>query len=151
MAVAPECRRVPCAAGASCAEPLPPASQALMEGIEAGDLTWHAMPHNGQTELYDAPLLEWAARFTHALDRRFKKREKMTMSQVHARRLGGCKAASEQGLARASTARALGSECGHEEVVSGCSPPRPASSPSPSPPSILFGSLPMRCRGTCLG
>lgn len=78
--------------------PIPPAfntspplsPQAMMEGIEAGDLTWHAMPHNAQTELYDAPLLEWAARFTHALDRRFKKREKLTMSQVRARTSGGC-------------------------------------------------------------
>ena len=36
--------------------------------VAAGDITWHAMPHNGQTELYDEDLLQFAVRSTHDLD-----------------------------------------------------------------------------------
>eukprot|EP00887_Chlorella_sp_A99_P001854 scaffold19.g1854.t1 len=49
-----------------------PQVAAFKAAVAAGDITWHALPHNGQTEMYDASLLEFAA---------LGQREKITVSQ----------------------------------------------------------------------
>ena len=53
-----------------------------MEAVHAGDIFWHAMPFNTQTEMFDAPLLQYAVELTHELDARFGQAPKITMSQV---------------------------------------------------------------------
>ncbi|KAL6772128.1 hypothetical protein ACKKBG_A29040 [Auxenochlorella protothecoides x Auxenochlorella symbiontica] len=62
--------------------PSPSAVQELEEGIRAGDITWHALPHNSQIEAFDAPLLRWAVDFTHALDAKYGQSPRITMSQM---------------------------------------------------------------------
>lgn len=51
------------------------------DAIRAGDIAWHAFPHNAQIELFDAELLRWAARSVRVLDRRFGRTATRTMSQ----------------------------------------------------------------------
>ena len=50
--------------------------------MQRGDITWHALPHNAQLELFDPSLLEFAVQLTHGLDKRFGLPPKLTMSQV---------------------------------------------------------------------
>ncbi|EFN51908.1 hypothetical protein CHLNCDRAFT_54763 [Chlorella variabilis] len=49
--------------------------------VHRGDITWHALPHNAQVELYDADLLRFAVSLTHDLDRAFHLPPKITASQ----------------------------------------------------------------------
>lgn len=49
--------------------------------VRAGDIHWHALPHNAQVEVMDASLLAFSVQLTHDLDRRFGLPAKRTMSQ----------------------------------------------------------------------
>jgi len=57
------------------------AQAALREGIAAGDVTWHAFPHNAQVEFMDPHMLAAGFQLTHDLDRRLGLPPKQTMSQ----------------------------------------------------------------------
>lgn len=56
--------------------------QAFREAVREGTITWHAMPHVAQLELFDPGLLEYAVQLTHKLDREFGLPPKQTMNQV---------------------------------------------------------------------
>jgi hypothetical protein len=57
--------------------------------VRRGDITWHALPHNAQLELFDAQLLDFATDLTHELDRAFELAPKTTLSLVTSLS-GGC-------------------------------------------------------------
>lgn len=50
--------------------------------MHRGDIYWHALPFNGQLELFDVSLLEFAVQLTHEIDVKFGLTPKRTMSQV---------------------------------------------------------------------
>lgn len=56
--------------------------QAFEAEVRAGGIHWHAMPFNGQVEMFDKGLLQSAVRLSHDLDARFGLPPKTTMSLV---------------------------------------------------------------------
>lgn len=58
------------------------AQASAFEGaIKAGDVTWHAFPHNAELEMMDPSLIEAGLALTWALDDRFGLPRKQTLSQ----------------------------------------------------------------------
>ena len=51
------------------------------EAVKAGDITWHAFPHNAQLEIMDPALIQAGIQMTHDLDVRFGLPLKHTLSQ----------------------------------------------------------------------
>jgi hypothetical protein len=51
------------------------------EAVRAGDITWHAFPHNAQLEIMDPRLIQAGIQLTHDLDSRFGLAPKHTLSQ----------------------------------------------------------------------
>ena len=51
------------------------------EAVRAGDITWHAFPHNAQLEIMDPVLIQAGIQMTHDLDDRFGLPHKHTLSQ----------------------------------------------------------------------
>ena len=68
-----------------------PKQRMVMEkAVEQGDITWHALPFNWQTEMLDRSMIEGALGFSAALDRRFGRTTigaKMTDVPGHSRGL----------------------------------------------------------------
>jgi hypothetical protein len=61
--------------------PSPEAVDAFKAAALAGDVWWHALPHNAQVELFNGPSLLAAVDVAHALDRQFGMAPKLTASQ----------------------------------------------------------------------
>ena len=56
--------------------------QVVRDAIRKGWITWHAFPYNGQMEMFDSSLLEFALQLVHDLDAEFDLPPKHTLSQV---------------------------------------------------------------------
>lgn len=54
----------------------------VRDAIRKGWITWHAFPFNGQMEMFDSSLLEFAVQLVHDLDEEFELPPKHTLSQV---------------------------------------------------------------------
>mmetsp|Transcript_35724 Transcript_35724/g.93375 ORF Transcript_35724/g.93375 Transcript_35724/m.93375 type:complete len:832 (-) Transcript_35724:153-2648(-) len=54
---------------------------AFEAAVAAGDITWHAFPHNAELEMMDPSLIEAGLALTWALDTRFNLPRKQTLSQ----------------------------------------------------------------------
>lgn len=70
-----------CPPGMGIACPDAEAVAALRTAVADGVITWHALPHNSQVEVFDVPLLEYALNLTHNLDWEFGLPSKNTLSQ----------------------------------------------------------------------
>jgi hypothetical protein len=81
--------------------PTPADVAAFDAAARAGDIVWHALPHNSQVELMDAELLTFAVELAHSLDRRYGLPPKLTASQ---RDVPGMTRAAVPVLARAGVA-----------------------------------------------
>lgn len=54
---------------------------AFEDAVAAGDITWHAFPHNAELAVMDPSLVEAGLALTWALDKRFNVSPKQTLSQ----------------------------------------------------------------------
>lgn len=55
---------------------------AFEAAVRAGDITWHAFPHNAQLEIMDPVLIQAGIQLTHDLDARFGLAPKRTLSPL---------------------------------------------------------------------
>ena len=60
--------------------PSPVAQDAFRAAATAGDVYWHALPHNAQVELFNGPTLLAAVDVAHTLDKQFGMAPKLTAS-----------------------------------------------------------------------
>ncbi|KAK9837747.1 hypothetical protein WJX74_004142 [Apatococcus lobatus] len=57
------------------------AKEVIRDAIRRGWITWHAFPYNGQMEMFDSSLLQFAVQLVHDLDAEFDLPPKHTLSQ----------------------------------------------------------------------
>jgi hypothetical protein len=70
-----------CPAGMGLHCPTPAEIKTFEAAVRAGDITWHAFPHNAQLEIMDPSLIQAGIQMTHDLDARFGLPPKHTLSQ----------------------------------------------------------------------